>query len=118
MEPSEAEVCKISEIALQDIYGLLADWDEDSNGQALSREFTLRWLYALLCLTEKPLLADQAADMNSLLGRLRMQQASAEVVRVGTSATAATSLEDVEKLAVMQSLSIALITEHFDQRFR
>ena len=73
VEPSEAEVCKISEIALQDIYGLLTEWDEETSGGALSSEYNLRWLYALLCLTEKPLLAEQAADMNSLLGRLRNQ---------------------------------------------
>ena len=82
--------------------GLLADWDEETNGKPLRCEHTLRWLYGLLCLLEKPLLPDQAADLNTLHGRLRRtQQDSSD-----------------QQVHAMVSLSSALITEHFDQRFR
>lgn len=61
----------ISEIALQEIFGLLAEWDEEERGVPFRNEITLRWLYGLLCLQEKPLLAETAADLNQLLSRLR-----------------------------------------------
>jgi hypothetical protein len=48
----------------------LAEWDEEANGDPLKHEHTLRWLYGLLCLLEKPLLAETAGDLNALLARL------------------------------------------------
>ena len=48
--PSEDAIAQVSEIALQDIFGLLAEWDEEANGSPLRNSHTLRWLYGLLCL--------------------------------------------------------------------
>ena len=70
VSPSEDQISRISEIALQEIFGLLAEWDEEASGQPFRQETVLRWLYGLLCLLEKPLLPDQAADLCSLIGRL------------------------------------------------
>ena len=70
--PSEEQISRISEIALQEIFGLLAEMDEEERGEPLRRENVMRWLYGLLCLLEKPLLADQAAELNQLLGRLNL----------------------------------------------
>ena len=56
-QATEEEVAKVSDIALQEVFGILADEAD------LSKEGTLRWVHGLLCLLEKPLLADQAADL-------------------------------------------------------
>ena len=42
---------------LQEIFGLIAQDLEDGD------RVDYRWLYGLLCLVEKPLLAEQAGDM-------------------------------------------------------
>ena len=73
----------------------MAEWDEEAAGEPLAQELTLRWLYGLLCLLEKPLLADTAADLNSLLSRLRLVSARPNI-------------------APMAFLCEAIITEHFD----
>ena len=101
--PTEEEIAQISEIALQEVFGLAAERDSEVNGNFLKKETVLRWLYGLLCLTEKPLLADQAADLNDLLARLELVRGQTEVS---------------EEVKAMVSLNVALITEYFDQRFR
>ena len=93
VEPSDEEISKISEIALQECFGLIADELD------LKVESHLRWIHGLLCLLEKPLLADQAADLNMLLNKLlEMREKNNEN----------------QQLAAMLNLNIAIITEHFE----
>lgn len=59
------------------------------------------WLYGLLCLVEKPLLPDQAGDMNMLLNRLLKERE--RVMEEG----------EPERLAQVD-VNIAIITEYFE----
>ena len=97
-EASEEQISQVSEIALQECFGLIAQ-DVD-----LKVERHLRWVHGLLCLLEKPLLPDQAADLNMLLNKLL------EVRE--------TQKDGNEQLAAMLNLNIAIITEYFEQRFK
>ncbi|CDW83501.1 UNKNOWN [Stylonychia lemnae] len=97
-----------SEVVLQEIFGIFAierqcDWLEKKQ----IPELDLKIIYGLLCLLEKPLLPDQAADLNHLLSILLKfrQQLKVEIQ------------QDADKLSMLD-INIALITEYFDQRFK
>ena len=64
----------------------------------MSGERQLRWVHGLLCLLEKPLLPDQASDLNVLLNKLLVLRQSA----------------GEEKLVAMLNINISIITEHFE----
>ena len=88
----------MSEIALQECFGLIAEELD------LTVEGHLRWVHGLLCLLEKPLLPDQAADLNMLLNKLLEVRES--------------NKDENEQLIAMLNLNIAIITEYFEQRFK
>ncbi len=61
------------------------------------------WIYGLLCLLEKPLLPDQAADLNGLLeGLLKCRE----------------RVKGDPGVLAQVDVNIAIITEYFDQRFK
>jgi hypothetical protein len=68
-EPTDHNVSRVSQTALHDGLALFAE-DVD-----LTQEKSIRWLYGLLCVLEKPLLPDQAADLNVLLTMLNKLRA-------------------------------------------
>jgi hypothetical protein len=65
--PGDAEVGRVSQTALHDGFASIAEECD------LGDERVLRWLYGLLCVLEKPLLPDQAADLNVILQKLKSQ---------------------------------------------
>ena len=58
-------IASVNEVCLQEIFGYQFSFEDRQ----------LRWLYGLLCVAEKPLLADTAADMNDLLKELNAMSA-------------------------------------------
>ena len=61
---SEENISKVSQTALHEGFGLISEEID------LSEEKHMKWLYGLLCILEKPLLPDQAADLNLILNKL------------------------------------------------
>ena len=97
-EISEPDIAAASELVLQEVFGVIALESADKMDEKV-----LMWLYGLLCLLEKPLLPDQAGDLNLLLNVLLGER---ERVK-----------EQPAKLAQID-VNIAIITEYFDQRFK
>lgn len=63
--PTEHDIAKASEIVLQDIFGVIVSENEDRWDQLEEiPETDQLWIYGLLCLLDKPLLPDQAGDLN------------------------------------------------------
>ena len=63
-EPNDGNVSRVAQTALHDGFAAIADECD------LTSEKTLKWIYGLLCMLEKPLLPDQASDLNTLMGKL------------------------------------------------
>jgi hypothetical protein len=95
---SDNLIAEAGELVLQEIFGVYAS---EREGGVLPTQPELQWLYGMLCLLEKPLLADQAADLNQLLNLLLNARPRA----------------DTQLLACLD-VNICLITEYFWQRFR
>ena len=104
--PSEREVARAGEVVLQCIFGKIVEekedqWDESDKSIELK---DLLWIYGLLCALEKPLLPDQAGDLNLLLNvLLKLKQ---------------TLREGEAELRAQIDITIAIITEYFEQRFK
>ena len=84
---------------MQEIFGIIAaekemEWDKKSS----IPESQLTWIFGLLCLVEKPLLAEQAGDLNTLLNMfLKHRQ----------------YITDPSQLASID-INICIITEYFE----
>lgn len=89
-EPTDENVSRVAQTALHDGFAAIAERCD------LSQPKILTWLYGLLCVLSKPLLPDQAADLNLILANLL----------------------EIKKqrpyLKAQVNLNIAIITEHFD----
>ncbi len=80
-------------MVLQEIFGVIASEAETLEAQAM------QWIFGLLCMIEKPLLPDQAGDLNMLLKVLRKEREANQ--------------GDYERVAQID-VNIAIITEYFD----
>ena len=102
-ETTLIDIGKASEPVLHEIFGILVSEKELSwDSTCMIDDNTLYQIYGLLCLIEKPLLPDQAGDLNRLLNLLLKHR---------------NSTNDHQYLAKLDT-NIALITEYFEQRFK
>ncbi|TNV77350.1 hypothetical protein FGO68_gene10414 [Halteria grandinella] len=90
---SDQQIAFAGELVLQEIFGMLARDLEDGD------EVDQKWVYGLLCMLEKPLLAEQAGDLNQMLNGLLKKRGQGEMIA------------EID-------VNICIITEYFGQRFR
>jgi len=83
---------------LQEIFGILLAEREDQWATHGASESELSWLFGLLCLLEKPLLAEIAGDLNAVLNALLRQR---QALGMG------------QALAAID-VNVCLITEYFE----
>eukprot|EP00347_Sterkiella_histriomuscorum_P009528 403340862 len=97
-----------SELVLQEIFGVISSESENEwDRKQKIPEVDQKLIYGLLCMVDKPLLPDQAADINHLLNILLKHRQNMDEK----------TLEGQAQLSVLD-INICIITEHFGQRFR
>lgn len=106
---SESDIAQASEPVLHEIIGIIATEKETEWDKAHTiPDSYLSIIYGLLCLIDKPLLPDQASDLNLVLNIMLKHRQDIDYLH---------GIESYRYLAALDT-NIALITEYFDQRFK